>query len=337
MRQARSERAAPEWQIWLALGTIYLVWGSTYLAIRVVVETMPPLLSAGVRHTVAALLIFGFLALRRGPGALRLRRSEWLGGGFVGLALLLGGNGLVMIGEQDVPSGLAALIVGIVPLFVVVLRTIFGERIGWGTVLGVVVGFVGVAVLVVPRGVGGSVEFVGTLLLILAAASWSFGSYFSKRLDLPVDPLASTGVQMLVGGTGLLLVGAVTGEAALVQPARFSFSSLLALVYLVVVGSVIGYTAYTWALAHAPVSRVATYAYVNPVVAIILGFLILDEPIDLTVLVGAVLIVVSVGLVIRTEARTRPARETLAEVATGAADGAPEAGTGFREPSRGSD
>ena len=326
MRQPRGDRRAPEWRIWLALGTVYLVWGSTYLAIRVVVETMPPLLSAGTRHLAAGLVIFGLLALRGGLGALRLRRAEWLGAGLVGLALLLGGNGLVMLGERDVPSGLAALIVGVVPLFVVVLRRLFGEKIGRGTVAGVVVGFAGVAVLVVPRGVSGSVEFGGTLLLILAAASWSAGSYFSRRLEMPFDPLASTGVQMLVGGAGLLLVGSLAGETALVQPAHFSGASLLALGYLVVLGSVVGYTAYTWALVHAPVSRVATYAYVNPVVAIFLGWAVLGEAVDLTVLLGAFLIIVSVGLVIRTESSVRNPRETLEEVPAGAADALPVAG-----------
>jgi drug/metabolite transporter (DMT)-like permease len=324
MRQARADLRAQEWQIWLALGTVYLVWGSTYLAIRVVVETMPPLLSAGGRHLVAGLIIFGLVALRGGLGALRLRRSEWLGAGLVGLALLLGGNGLVMLSERDVPSGLTALIVGIVPLFVVVLRRVFGERVGRGTILGVVVGFGGVAVLVVPRGVSGSVEFGGTLMVILAAASWSAGSYFSRRLDLPRDPLASTGAQMLVGGAGLLLVGGLVGESSLVQPEHFSTASLLGLGYLVVVGSVVGYTAYTWALAHAPVSRVATYAYVNPVVAIFLGWLVLGEQIDPTVALGAVLIIVSVSLVIRTETPSRRHREELArEVRADAANTAP--------------
>lgn len=325
MRQPRADRVAPEWQIWLALGTVYLVWGSTYLAISVVVQTMPPLLSAGARHLVAGVVIFGLVALRGGIGALRLRRAEWIGAGLVGLALLLGGNGLVMLGERDVPSGIAALIVGIVPLWVVVLRRLFGEHIGWGTVLGIVVGFGGVAVLVVPRGASGSVEFGGTLLLILAAASWSAGSYFSRRLNMPFDPLASTGVQMLVGGTGLLLVGSLAGEGALVQPAHFSAASLLALLYLVLLGSVVGYTAYTWALVHAPVSRVATYAYVNPVVAIFLGWLILHEQVDATVVIGAILIIVSVGLVIRTESSSRSRTETLEDLPAGAAGASPVA------------
>lgn len=306
MRQARPEQAAPEWQIWAALVVIYIVWGSTYLAIRVVVETMPPLLSAGVRFIVAAVILFGYLAVRRGAASLRLSRAEWLGASFVGLALLLGGNGLVMLGERDVPSALAALIIAVIPLYVVMLRFGFGERVAPATALGVVVGVVGVAVLVIPRGIDGSVALGGMLMLLGASASWSVGTYFSKRVALPADPLASTGAQMLVGGFGLGVVGLGLGEAGLVRPEAFSNESLLSLVYLVVFGSVIAYTAYTWLLQHASVSKVATYAFVNPVVAIVLGALILREQIDPIMLAGAAMIVVAVAIVVRTE--SRPAR-----------------------------
>lgn len=282
---------------------VYIVWGSTYLAIRVVVETMPPLLSAGVRHVSASLIIIAILVMRSGPTALRIDRRAWLGAGFVGLALLLGGNGLVVLGERDVPSALTALIVAVVPLWVVLLRRLFGERVAIGTIVGVVAGFSGVAILIVPRGMSGSVELVGMLMVVLAGLSWAIGSYFSKRLELPHDPLASTGVQMLVGGLGLLAVGLAAGELGLAQFERFSSQSVMALIYLVLFGSVIAYTAYTWALQHAPVSRVATYAYVNPVVAIILGWTLLNEEISLTMIVGAAVIVISVALVMRTESR----------------------------------
>jgi drug/metabolite transporter (DMT)-like permease len=330
MKQARPDRHAAEWQIWLALGIVYLVWGSTYLGIRVVVETMPPLLAGGARHLTAGLIMFALLALRRGPSALRLKRSEWLGAGFVGLALLLGGNGLVMLGERDVPSGLTALIVAVVPLWVVILRRLFGERVRAGTVVGVVVGFVGVAVLIVPRGLGGSVEFVGTLLVVLAGASWSVGTYFSKRVELPHDPIASTAVQMLVGGLGLGVVGVAAGELGLVQPEQFSGASLVALAYLILFGSVLAYTAYTWVLQHAPVSRVATYAYVNPVVAIVLGAALLHENVDAIVILGAALIIASVVLVIRTESHSAKPEKAL-ESPTGALEAAPVAPEGALE------
>jgi drug/metabolite transporter (DMT)-like permease len=324
MREPRTERHAPEWQIWAALGIVYVVWGSTYLAIRVVVETMPPLLTAGTRHVSAAVIIAVLLAAGGRRTSLRLSRAEWLGAGFVGLALLLGGNGLVMLGEREVPSALAALLVAVVPLWVVVLRRVFGERVALGTALGVVAGFAGVAFLIVPQGLGGDVALGGMLMVVLAGLSWSIGSYFSKRIELPHDPLVSTGAQMLVGGAGLLIVGALAGEFGLARFEDFSAGSLLALLYLVVFGSVVAYTAYTWALVHASVSRVSTYAYVNPVVAMVLGWALLNEVIDLTMLVGAALIIVSVGLVIRTESR-------LTQL-TGALEASPAASAAVIEP-----
>lgn len=320
MRQARPEQAAPEWQIWAALLVVYIVWGSTYLAIRVVVQTMPPLLSAGVRFVLAALILFAYLAVRRGVGSLRLSRSEWIGAGFVGLALLLGGNGFVMLGERDVPSALAALIIAVVPLYVVILRRLFGESIRMMTVLGVVIGFIGVSVLVVPRGIDGSVALVGLVFLLLSPVSWSIGTYFSKRVALPADALASTAAQMLVGGAALTVTGVLLGELGLVQPEKFSFDSLLALGYLIVFGSVLAYTAYTWLLQHAPVSRVATYAFVNPVVAIVLGAALLHEDINVTMLLGAAMIVVAVAVVVRTESRPPQSPEAL-EAGPAASDG----------------
>ena len=302
MRQARPDQGAPNWQIWAALLVVYIVWGSTYLGIRIVVETMPPLLSASARHILAGLILAAFVVLRHGRGAWRLNRAELLATGFVGLALLLGGNGLVMLGERDVPSGLAALIIAVVPLFVVILRLMFGERVVPGTVIGVGLGLVGMAVLIVPRGIDGSVSMIGMLMLVAASLSWSIGSYFSKRVSLPRDPLVSTGAQMLLGGLGLAVAGLLTGEAGMMHPENFSTGSLLAFAYLVTFGSVLAYTAYTWLLVHAPVSKVATYALVNPVVATFLGVLY-GESIDITMIIGAVLIVASVGLVLVTESR----------------------------------
>jgi len=265
---------------------------------------MPPLLSAGVRFVIAAAILLGFVALRHGISALRLSRDEWLGVGFVGIALLLGGNGLVMLGERDVPSGLAALIVAVIPLYVVILRFIFREKVAWATVAGVLIGFAGVAVLVVPRGIDGSVAVGGMVLLLLAPLSWSIGTFYSKRVDLPGDFLVSTGAQMLVGGASLLAVGVLVGELGLVKPETFSTDSLIALVYLILFGSVLAYTAYTWLLQHAPVSRVATYAFVNPVVAIVLGTALLNEEINATMVIGAAMIVVAVAVVVRTEGQS---------------------------------
>lgn len=299
----RPDQQAPEWKVWLALVIVYVVWGSTYLAIRVMVTGaggLPPLLAGGVRHIAAALIIFGLLLLWRGRSAMRPTRSEVFGGAIVGLLLLLGGNGLVVLGEQQVPSGFTALIVAIVPLCVVVLRWLFRERVAAGTIIGVVAGFAGVAILVIPEGASGRIDTLSMLMIIGASISWSLGTFLSKRLDMPREPLVSTGVQMVSGGGALLGVGTLLGEA--VHPEQFGSDQLLSLGYLIVFGSVVAYTAYTWALIHTSVSRVSTYAYVNPVVAVILGYILLDEQIDATMVIGAAVIIVSVWLVIRTEA-----------------------------------
>lgn len=296
-------QSAPGWLVWAALIVVYVVWGSTYLAIRLVVETMPPLLTASGRFVIAGLIIYGVILARRGPGALRLSRAELRGSAFVGVCLLLGGNGLVMLGERDVPSGLAALIIAVVPLWVVLLRVLFGERIRVGTLIGVLVGFAGVAVLVVPRGVTGSVAPVGMLMLVAAAASWAIGSYYSQRVALPRDPFVATATQLVLGGLGLGVAGVLAGELGLLQVAAFSDRSIVAFVYLVTFGSILAYTAYTWLLQNAPVSQVATYAYVNPVVAIVLGWWVLAEEINPSMVVGGAMIVLAVGLVVRTESR----------------------------------
>lgn len=303
--QRSTAAAAPGWLVWAALLVIYVVWGSTYLAIALVVETMPPLLAAAFRFVVAGLIMAAILVARRGPRVLRLSRAELAGSAFVGLALLLGGNGMVMLGQREVPSGLAALIIAVVPLWVVVLRLFFGERVARGTLLGVVIGFAGVAVLVVPRGLSGTVSLGGMLLLVFAAASWAVGSYWSNRLRLPRDPFTSTAAQLIAGGLGLAVVGVLAGEMGLLQQASFSDASIIGLVYLISFGSILAYTAYTWLLQHAPVSKVATYAYVNPVVALVLGWLVLSEEFGLSIALGGAMIVIAVGLVIRTEARPR--------------------------------
>jgi drug/metabolite transporter (DMT)-like permease len=319
--------------IWAALGIVYVVWGSTYLAIAMVVDTMPPLLSGGFRFIVAGLAIAAFLAWRLGRASLRLTRDQVIGSSFVGLALLLGGNGLVMLGERDVPTGLAALIIAVVPLWVVLLRLLFGEHVRRGTLLGVVVGFVGVGILVLPGGLAGDVHLPGALMLVVAGASWAVGSYYSKRLALPANPFTSTAAQMLAGGAALIVVGVLAGELGMLAGgARFATESIAALVYLVVFGSIIAFSAYTWLLQHAPVSKVATYAYVNPVVALFLGVLVRDETIGAAIVIGAAMIVVAVGLVIRTESRPRvsvgaldapPMQGALPKDVEGAEDDAP--------------
>jgi drug/metabolite transporter (DMT)-like permease len=293
--------AAPAWRVWTGLWIVYLVWGSTYLAIRVMVETMPPLLGAGARFTVAGAVMVGVLSARR---SVRPTRAQLLSALLVG-TLLMGANGVVTIAEQEVPSALAALLIASIPLLVIVLRRLAGEPLPRATVAAVLVGFAGVALLVKPGEQSGEATVLGLLACVLAAVMWATGSFASPRVRLPRDPLVSTGWQMLLGGVVCLAVGFALGEAPEVDPGAFSVRSLLALGYLIVFGSWIAFTAYAWLLQNAPISKVSTYAYVNPVVAIVLGWLILDEVITPIMLVGAAIIVVSVALVVRIEAARR--------------------------------
>ena len=297
----RAHTPAPAWLTWTALWVVYIVWGSTYLAIRVTVETMPPLLTAAVRFLVAGLIAYIAVRLIKGATAVRVTKKEVGASAIVGSALLLGGNGLVSIGETEVPSALAALIIASVPLWVVLWRWATRENISVGTLAGVLGGFAGVAYLVLPGDKPGGASLGYMLLIVLASVSWATGSFFSKRLPLPQDPFVSTAIQMLTGGAVMLVAGFARGEANGLDFSTFSAASLWAVVYLIFAGSLLAFTAYVWLLQHAPISKVATYAYVNPVVAIFLGWLILDEKITINILIGAAMIVTAVAWIIRTE------------------------------------
>lgn len=324
MTPARAEKAAPTWLVWTALWIVYIVWGSTYLAIRVVVETMPSLLTAGVRFLIAGLIVYAVLLIKRGPSGVRVTRREVGASALIGSLLMLGGNGLVTIAEETVPSGLAALIIAAVPLWVVVWRFIARDRISMGTFAGVLAGFAGVAILVSPGSASGGAKISGMLMLVLAAFLWATGSFWAKRVPLPGDPFVSTATQMVTGGTIMALVGLARGEASGVQFSEFSGASIAAFLYLIVFGSLLAFTAYAWLLQHAPISKVATYAYVNPVVAIFLGWLILDEVISTTMVVGAAIVVASVAWIVRTESRAaRRTDESDPEIDTGSVADAP--------------
>lgn len=287
---------------WLALGTVYVVWGSTYLAIAIVVQTMPPLLTAGARQLIAGILVAAWVALRD-RDALRVSRREFAAATLTGTLLLVGGNGLVMVGERTVPSGLAALIIASIPLWVVVLRLITGERVGRDLLAGVGLGLVGVAILVVPGGISGAIEPLGLLAITGAPISWSIGTFLSPRVGLPRSVLATSALQQLAAGVVLVIVGTLVGERA--EPARFSSDSLLGLAYLVVFGSLAAYSAYTWLLQNAPVSLVSTYAYVNPVIAVFLGTVFLHEPLGPTTIAGAALIIAAVAFIVTRSAAAR--------------------------------
>jgi drug/metabolite transporter (DMT)-like permease len=299
---APAHRPAPAWQVWTGLGIVYVVWGSTYLAIRVLVETMPPLLSGGVRFMLAGAIVYLVLLVRKGREGVRFTRAQLISCLIVGTLLVTGGNGLVMVGEVDVPSGLAALIIASVPLWVIVYRRVAGEAIAAGTLAGVAVGFVGLALLLLPSGSNEEVtSWVGLLLLFLAAPSWALGSFLSKRRPLPSDPFLSTALQMLLGGATSIIAGLARGEAGGVDFGSFSDDSMIAFAYLVVIGSLVAFSAYVWLLQHAPISKVATYAYVNPIIAIFLGWAILSEEITASIVAGAVVVVASVATIVRKE------------------------------------
>ena len=290
---------------WTALGLVYVVWGSTYLAIRIADQTMPPFLSAAVRFLAAGLLLAGVIAWRSRHSersALRITRRQLASAVLVGLLLLVGGNGLVVLAETVIPSGLAALLVAAVPLWVVVLRAAFGGRPRAATVVGVLLGFAGLIVLTVP-GIAGSVKLSGVVAVIAAAILWSTGSFASSRLPMPVNPFVASAYEMLAGGIGDLLLGLGRGEQHRMHLAAISTSSWLALSYLVVFGSIVAFTAYAWLLQNAPLSLVSTYAYVNPVVAVTLGWLILAEPVSWPIALGGAIVVAGVGVVVSTERR----------------------------------
>ncbi|GHJ94401.1 drug/metabolite exporter YedA [Streptomyces sp. NE5-10] len=288
--------------VWAALGIVYVVWGSTYLGIRIVVETVPPFLASGSRFIVAGLLLAALVAWRHGPAALKVDRRRLGSAALVGLLLILGGNGLVNLAETTVPSGLAALLIAVVPVWVVLLRTAAGERPGLGAYGGVLIGLGGLAVLTLP-GLSGDVGIGGVLLVVLAALLWAAGSVSSARLPMPANPFTASAYEMLAGGVGGIVVGLLRGEHHGFDPGAVSTGSWLALGYLVVFGSLIAFTAYAWLLQSAPVSLAATYAYVNPVVAVLLGVLILGEALTWPILLGGAIVVAAVCLIVSTERR----------------------------------
>ena len=281
-------------RVWIALGTVYLIWGSTYLGIELTGETIPPLFAVGVRFLAAATLMFGFTAWRRGTRVLRVGRRELASCAVIG-ALLPGANAVLFVAERHVSTGLSALIIGAVPLWIVVLRTVTGDRPPRAALLGVLIGFGGLVILVRPNG---GAPLWALLLVVGSSVMWAAGSFLSGRLPLPADSFAATAYEMLAGGLILLPIGLATTHPHFSQ---FSGRSIFGFFYLVTFGSVIGYTAYVWLLDNAPLGRVATYAYVNPVVAIALGAIVLHESLSWTIGIGAALVLACVALVVRHE------------------------------------
>ena len=281
-------------KIALALGTVYILWGSTYLAIRFAIETLPPFWMAGVRFLISGALLYGWARWR---GAPRPVRVHWRSAALIGGLLLVGGNGGVVWSEQRLDSGVAALLVSTVPLWMVLFEWLRkdGTRPTLGVVAGLALGFTGLVMLVRPG--GGSLDAVGVAVLLLSCVSWAWGSLRSRHVPLPESPLMATGMEMLAGGALLMVLGLLTGEAGRLDLAGASLKSGLALAYLVVFGA-LGFTAYIWLLRVTSPALVSTYAYVNPVVAVVLGALLADERLTWTSLIGGAVTLVAVFLVV---------------------------------------
>ena len=282
-------------KVWIALLALYIVWGSTYLAIRIAVETLPPFLHAGLRFLISGLVL---VVWRRAAGDAMPTRNQWKSLAIIGTLLLLGGNSLVAVAEQRIASGIAALIIGTVPLWLVVIEFLRpgGTRPSWQALVGLIIGFGGIYLLVGPTELSGGLQFdaLGTILLMIAAFLWSLGSIYSRGADLPKSALMMTGGEMLAGSIPIFIVSLLFGEWGAFNIAQVSTASWLALLYLITFGSMVGFVAYIWLLQNAPISLVATYAYVNPLVAVLLGNWFAAEELTPRILVGAVIIIGSV-------------------------------------------
>ena len=294
-------------RIWLGLLVLYLVWGSTYLGIAIAVESIPPFLMAAVRFGIAGAVLMGWSLIRARGSFVAPSRREWRDSVIVGTLLLGGGMGMVAFGEQTIPSGITALLVAMMPVWVAIFgRALLGERLPLLAGIGIVVGFVGVAILVGPTllGQSGALDPVGLAAVIISPIAWSLGSlYASHRATLPPQPLVATGAQMLAGAAVLAVMSTVAGEPGRFDAAAVTGDSVAALAYLTVIGSLLAFTAYGWLLRVAPLPFIATYAYVNPVVAVILGAFVRHEPIDPRTLVAGAVIVGAVALIVTARGR----------------------------------
>ena len=286
-------------KVWLALLSLYIVWGSTYLAIRFAVETIPPFMHASLRFLISGAILYIW---RRAAGDPAPSLGNWKSTAIVGAALLLGGNGLVAWAEQTVPSGIAALMIATSPFWLTLFEAMRsgGTKPTWQAILGLVIGFGGVFLLIGPSeitGGGETIDRFGSILLLLAPIFWSLGSIYARGAEMPKSTLLSTGMQMLTGAVALFLVSLIKGEFNGFNPGLVSMRSWLGLLYLITFGSLVGFVSYGWLLHNAPVSLTSTYAYVNPVVAVLLGSLFADELLNGRILIAAAIIIGSVVLI----------------------------------------
>jgi drug/metabolite transporter (DMT)-like permease len=292
-----SSSSAPRWLVLAAFATVYVVWGSTYLAIRYAVQTLPPFLMAGVRFLLAGLMLALWSYWRHGA---RATATNWKAASIAGALLLLGGNGMVVWAEQRVPSGLAALLVATMPLWLVIVAWAKpgGRAPTLGVAGGILLGITGLLLLVGPGSVAGApVDRIGAIALTFASLSWAIGSLYSRTAPLPKDAILATGLEMIMGGVMLIVLGTVLGEWGRLSSAHPSAASITGFFYLVVFGSLIGFTAFAWLIRVSTPTRVSTYAFVNPVVAVFLGWAIAHEPVTHMTVIATVVIVAAVALI----------------------------------------
>lgn len=297
MRSTAAERGPSMVMLIAAFAAVYLIWGSTYLGIKIAIETLPPLLMAGARFMLAGALVYAWARWRRAAAP---TRSNWIAATIVGGFLLLGGNGLICWAQQYVPSGLTALLVATVPMWMVVLDwAVFrGPRPTLIIIMGLAVGLLGMFVLVNPASfIGEPIHTVGAITILAACILWAVGSLYARRAPLPSSGLLTIGMEMLAGGTLLTLAGLLRGEWSDVNLEAMSWQSAAAFFYLIVFGSLIGFSAYIWLLRTVSPAAVSTYAYVNPVVAVLLGWGLANEPMGLRTIIAAGLIIAAVVLI----------------------------------------
>lgn len=283
-------------KLWTALLALYIVWGSTYLAIRFAVETIPPFMHASIRFLISGLILFLW---RRAAGDTMPTTSNWKSTAIVGTLLLLGGNGLVALAEKNIPSGIAALVISTSPFWLVLFESLRagGNKPNWQSILGLVIGFSGVFLLIGPAEITGSGQHFNTasvIMLLIAPFLWSMGSIYARGADMPKSTLLSTGMQMLAGSVSLFVVSVLTGELNGFSFGDVSMRSWWGLIYLITFGSLVGFVSYGWLLHNAPVSLTSTYAYVNPVVAVFLGWLLANEDLNARIGIASAIIIGSV-------------------------------------------
>ena len=306
MSAQRSQGISKSQLTWLSLWTVYLIWGSTYFAIAYVIESMPPLLAMGIRFLIAGLLLALIISLRQGTSELKIPRAELRSSLLMGFLLLGFGIGTVSIAQAYVPSGIVALIIAALPLWIAIFRTISGEQLAKVSWLGLMIGFAGVALLLKPGSITpvsdieNSKLFLFMLLVLLGNIGWALGTFLAPRFPLPKNTLVFTAYEMLAGGASLTLAGFIKGESISDFLDATSWSWLW-FVYLIIFGSIAAYTAYLWLVANAPVSLTATYAYVNPIIAVALGAIFLDELITSAYAIGGLIILIGVILVVSVE------------------------------------